>query len=417
MKKTIVCPLAFLLALVVAFSCFATVFVSAKGMPALEEGPIFVFDIKAVNGVIEGEDCVLCTTQEAYDACNPNWAVTLLLQEQEDGSFMVARNPVTAFGSLPKMKVGDGAIALVVHSAAWDPGMKDEYPNVDAKLAAQEAWVGMFILLDGIDLEQASGSGTAALYERKAVPPITPENGVNVARGAKYVTSELFRQNSQWQWSPDEPIAYPDTNGVELTDGKFPKADATHYDEAFFGFRVDSPDCIENGYACIRVDLGQAYALSQLVLYVGGVKLDNGIASPDAVAFYTVEDLDGTNPVLIDLAYMDDNGTKPFLPCGVNVDVTAQFIEIRIFAPNWIFVTEFEAYAADLALGDLNHDGSINARDYLMLKRYCNGWFKLTAAQKIVADVNRDGKVNAIDYMFVKRAAMGTFVIKDYRNA
>lgn len=61
--------------------------------------------------------------------------------------------------------------------------------------------------------------------------------------------------------------------------------------------------------------------------------------------------------------------------------------------------------------GDINKDGVINSKDYLLLKRYCLGTFKLSAEQLAVADVNGDGRINGTDYLLVKRAALGMFVI------
>lgn len=416
MKKTFTNLSVVFLAFVMAFSCCAAIFASAEGEPAFGEGAVFVFDVKAVNGVIEGEDCVICTTQEAYDACGPDWSVTILLQEQEDGKFLVVRPPYTAYGDVPELTVGDGTIALVVHSAAWDLSMAEEYPNVEAKLAAEAVRVGMCFMLDGIDLAEGTGSGRAALYQGQLGNSRVPTEGVNVARGAKYVTSDLFRQDDSFFWSPNEPVAYPDTDGVELTDGVFPSGEPTHYDPAYFGFRADSPDYVARGYAYIRVDLGKVYDLSALVLYVGTVRLNNGIFAPESVTFYAVGDMDGSDPVEIGTVYPYDDVTALYIPCVLEADVSAQFIEIRITERNWLFVTEFEAYASDagnpvLALGDLNGNGKIDSTDYLMLKRYCLDTFALTEEQIAAADVNRDGRVNALDYMMVKRAAMGTFVI------
>lgn len=408
MKKTFT-SLSVALAFVMAFSCCAAIFASAEGKPAFGDGALFVFDVKAVNGVIEGEDCVICTTQEAYDACNPDYAVTLLLQEQEDGTFSVTSLPYFANGELPELTVGDGIVALVVHSAAWDLGMAEEYPNVTAKLAAQAVRMGMYFLFDGIDLAQGTGSGKAALYRGDA--PAVPKGGVNVARGAKYVTSELFRQDDSYWWSPNEPIAYPDTDGVELTDGKFPSEVTGYNDPAFFGFRADSPDIAARGYAYIRVDLGNVYDLSALVLYVGTSRLSNGIYAPEAISFYAVEDMDGSNPVEIGTVCPYDDVTVPYIPCVLEAETKAQYIEIRMDPRNWLYVTEFEAYASGLMLGDVSGNGVIDSADYLLAKRAVLETYTLTEKNKFVADVNRDGEVNAHDYMLIKRHVLETFVI------
>ena len=62
-------------------------------------------------------------------------------------------------------------------------------------------------------------------------------------------------------------------------------------------------------------------------------------------------------------------------------------------------------------LGDVLGNGSIDATDYLYLKRYCLGTFALNDAQKTVSDVNGDGKINSLDYLLIKRHVLGTYKI------
>ncbi len=59
--------------------------------------------------------------------------------------------------------------------------------------------------------------------------------------------------------------------------------------------------------------------------------------------------------------------------------------------------------------GDVNGDGVLNAKDYLLLKRYVLGTVMLTDTQLEAGDVNGDGKVDAKDYAMVKRAILGTY--------
>ena len=63
------------------------------------------------------------------------------------------------------------------------------------------------------------------------------------------------------------------------------------------------------------------------------------------------------------------------------------------------------------APGDLTGDGTVDATDYLLLKRSCLGTFGLSIVQEAVADVNGDNDVNAMDYMLVKRHVLGTYKI------
>jgi len=67
--------------------------------------------------------------------------------------------------------------------------------------------------------------------------------------------------------------------------------------------------------------------------------------------------------------------------------------------------------AAEILCGDLDASGKIDARDYMMAKRYVLGTYELAQDAKERADVNGDGKADARDYMMIKRHALGTFTI------
>lgn len=138
---------------------------SAFCLMASAEEPTWVFTVNGVNGKISGEDAYIFTTQEAYEAGNPNWAVTLLLEVQDNGMLKVKEAPIQGPGSVPEgVKLGNGVVALVVHSAGSDISAKDQYANVESKLAARDATAGMYIVLEGIDLDAGTGSGSASLY-------------------------------------------------------------------------------------------------------------------------------------------------------------------------------------------------------------------------------------------------------------
>ena len=61
--------------------------------------------------------------------------------------------------------------------------------------------------------------------------------------------------------------------------------------------------------------------------------------------------------------------------------------------------------------GDVDHSGTIDALDYMLLKRHVIGTFKLTDEQQLLGDIDRDGKLDALDYMLLKRHVLGTYVI------
>lgn len=64
-------------------------------------------------------------------------------------------------------------------------------------------------------------------------------------------------------------------------------------------------------------------------------------------------------------------------------------------------------------IGDVDCNGRVETTDYMLLKRYILGSFKLTESGLALADIDRNGKVEATDYMLLKRAILGTYVIAD----
>ncbi len=64
---------------------------------------------------------------------------------------------------------------------------------------------------------------------------------------------------------------------------------------------------------------------------------------------------------------------------------------------------------ATVILGDVNLNGKIDARDYLLLKRAYFGTYTLT--NNSAGDINRNGKIDARDYLLLKRAYFGTYSI------
>lgn len=65
----------------------------------------------------------------------------------------------------------------------------------------------------------------------------------------------------------------------------------------------------------------------------------------------------------------------------------------------------------DVLIGDVNLNGKIDARDYLLLKRAFFGTYTLTCDLE-VADINGNGKIDARDYLLLKRAFFGTYTIQ-----
>ncbi len=69
--------------------------------------------------------------------------------------------------------------------------------------------------------------------------------------------------------------------------------------------------------------------------------------------------------------------------------------------------------APDYFLGDINGDGDIDGRDYIVVKKYVLGTADLTDRQLEIADINGDGEVDGIDYLLIKKHVLGTYTIPE----
>ena len=136
-------------------------------LPASAENG-FVFNIKGVNQSLWGEDATICTSQSAYENCNPKWAITIVCEIVNERVLKVVKDPVAGQGEVPsEIKLKENQVAVVVHSSTSDPELADQYPNVFGKLAALDMKKGQFLVLDGIDLANATGEGTATVANKE----------------------------------------------------------------------------------------------------------------------------------------------------------------------------------------------------------------------------------------------------------
>ena len=136
-------------------------------LPASAENG-FVFQIKGVNQSLWGEDGTICTTQEAYENCNPKWAITVVCEIVSERVLKVVKDPIAGQGEVPsEVKLKENQVAVVIHSSTSDPEQAETYPNVFGKLAALDMKKGQFLVLDGLDLANATGAGTATVANKE----------------------------------------------------------------------------------------------------------------------------------------------------------------------------------------------------------------------------------------------------------
>lgn len=96
-----------------------------------------------------------------------------------------------------------------------------------------------------------------------------------------------------------------------------------------------------------------------------------------------------------------DGGYAKYFPDGVHPNDTGY----KMYAD-----VAMEAYQK-LWTGDVNFDETIDAFDYILVKRQCMDTVTLSEKQLLSADVNGDGSIDKFDYILIKRHCMHTFVI------
>ena len=97
----------------------------------------YVWEVEDLDGAITGEDATICTTTEAYENCNAKWAITNVLEKQEDGTYVAIRRAIVGEGNQYKITLEENQIAFVVHSGGSVPqNCLGSYENWMGKVAA-----------------------------------------------------------------------------------------------------------------------------------------------------------------------------------------------------------------------------------------------------------------------------------------
>ena len=163
----------------------------------------------------------------------------------------------------------------------------------------------------------------------------------NLVAGKTYTISEQFRMsNVTWGYDESFPISYPDDN-YELTDGLFPEAD--YQDAAWMAFNQQTPVQADRGYAYVNFDLGAVCDLDALT-YVSYKDASSGINCPKQVEVYVSNDgenyeLAASIDVNDELDSMTDKAKHDF---SIDLDVSAQYVQMRVISRGWAFLGEVE---------------------------------------------------------------------------
>ena len=155
-----------------------TLTIGEDGNAAVEVPYGYTWTVSYIDGKIAGEDVTICTTDDAYKACNPNWAITILLNKQEDGTYVAAQDAIVTPGNADAITVGENQIALVVHSASSNPD--GGYANWEGKVVAVSVKAGDVFNVDLDGLTVSAIDPNAPVEPEQPDTPITGDTGILV---------------------------------------------------------------------------------------------------------------------------------------------------------------------------------------------------------------------------------------------
>ena len=173
------------------------------------------------------------------------------------------------------------------------------------------------------------------------------EVGELVSVGKTYTATEQFRQGGQdvnWGWDANAPVAYPDEDGVSLTDGVKDPGDSEYTNAVWAGYSYLVPSYA--GYHSFVIDLGESMSLAQVSVAIASSALSNGIGSANT-SFEVLVSEDGENWTSVGtVASGDDDGSVNFYEYSVNFSGNGRYVEVRVARDGWAFLSEIEVYAA-----------------------------------------------------------------------
>lgn len=171
------------------------------------------------------------------------------------------------------------------------------------------------------------------------------EVGEVISVGKTYTLSNLFRQSPEtWGWDENCDIAYPDEDGVTLTDGVKLPTEEVYSDAVWAGFNGNgTPDFAENGYSWIRLDLGEKKDISLIELTVGTSKLGSGIGAANFTVEFLVSE-DGETWTSLGTEVAVDSTDVITTDIAKATNVSAQYVEVHLVRAGWMFVSELTVY-------------------------------------------------------------------------
>ena len=175
------------------------------------------------------------------------------------------------------------------------------------------------------------------------------EVGELISVGKTYTATQQFRQGGAdvgWGWDENAPIAYPDEDGVSLTDGVKEPTEEDDYAAAIWaGYSYLVPDYA--GAHVFVIDLGEVASLAQVSVWYGTEVLSNGIGCKNSTISVRISE-DGENWTEVGSVATgaEDELTLKVKDFSVNFSGSGRYVEISVARDGWAFLSELEVYAA-----------------------------------------------------------------------
>lgn len=144
------------------------------------------------------------------------------------------------------------------------------------------------------------------------------------------------------------------------------------------------------------------------------------VSTPNGTGYMARESKDGSKVYLVvketkpidepTEKYKIDNENILVIPGTKVSDITGATSKDVAFGTGAKVTIEDKEYTL-VMLGDVNGDGQVKSKDYMMIKNHIMEGLDLNEAQKKAADVNKDGEIKSKDYMYIKNHIMGSTYI------
>lgn len=234
------------------------------------------------------------------------------------------------------------ACALV----ACDPAETTSEPANESSVVENESTPAESEPEAGGESEPAESEPAESEPEEESKEPVAA--GEVLTTGMAYTASEQFRQggaDAGWGWDDNAPIAYPDEDGVTLTDGVKDPGDNDYQNAVWAGFNPGTPTYKAQGYNAITFQFDESVSIAKTVVTIATSALGNGIGAANTTFEVFVSD-DGENWTSVGTAAAEDDASVNFVEVVIEGAGTGKYVEVRMVRAGWMFVSEVEVYSA-----------------------------------------------------------------------